>query len=201
MNNRKPMIAMMLALVLILLAAATLAEGSALPAYVYPFADEDPVGAAVVDYMLNNDFGFTIEEGGVLIPTPVILKEETNEDKTEATVYGNFWIFAYKADGKILKVTAGGECPGIMKLEKKDGAWKVASFESAGDGEQYSEDIVRFANGDKELEEMYFRSSGAAEDSILDQYQRVAVVEYVKANQLDIEAYQDYGSDPVSVTD
>ena len=88
-----------------------------------------------------------------------------------------------------------------MKLEKKDGAWKVASFESAGDGEQYSEDIVRFANGDKELEEMYFRSSGAAEDSILDQYQRVAVVEYVKANQLDIEAYQDYGSDPVSVTD
>ena len=102
---------------------------------------------------------------------------------------------------KMLKVTAGGECPGIMKLEKKDGAWKVASFESAGDGEQYSEDIVRFANGDKELEEMYFRSSGAAEDSILDQYQRVAVVEYVKANQLDIEAYQDYGSDPVSVTD
>ena len=48
--------------------------------------------------------------------------------------------------GKILKVTAGGECPGIMKLEKKDGAWKVASFESAGDGEQYSEDIVRFAD-------------------------------------------------------
>jgi len=107
LNNRKPMIAMMLALVLVLLAAATLAEGTALPAYVYPFADEDPVGAAVVDYMLNNDFGFTIEEGGVLIPTPVIL----------------------------------------------------------------------------------------------DQYQRVAVVEYVKANQLDIEAYQDYGSDPVSVTD
>ena len=102
MNNRKPMTAMMLALVLVLLAAATLAEGTALPAYVYPFADEDPVGAAVVDYMLNNDFGFTIEEGGVLIPTPVILKAETNEDETEATVYGNFWIFAYKADGKIL---------------------------------------------------------------------------------------------------
>ena len=71
---------MMLALILALLAAATLAEGATLPAYVYPFAEEDPVGAAVVDYMLNNDFGCQAEEGGVLIPTPVILKTETNTD-------------------------------------------------------------------------------------------------------------------------
>lgn len=154
-----------------------------------------------MNYMLNTDFGCPVEEGGVLIPTPVILKAETNADKTEATVYGNFWLFAYKQDGKILKVTSCGECPGVMKLEKNDGVWTVSSFESAGEGEKYSEDIARFANGDKELKELYRRSTGASDDSILDQYQRAAVVEYVNANQLDIEAYQENGWDPVSVTD
>lgn len=190
----------MLALILALLAAATLAEGTTLPAYVYPFAEEDPVGAAVVDYMLNNDFGCQAEEGGVLFPTPVILKTETSTDGMETTIYGNFWMFAYRLEGKILQVTSCGECPGIMKLEKKDDVWTVSSFESAGEGEQYSEDITRFANGDKELEELYLRSTGADEESILEQYQRAAVVGYVNANQLDIEAYQENGADPVSVT-
>ena len=88
-----------------------------------------------------------------------------------------------------------------MKLEKKDDAWQVVSFESAGEGEAYAEDIKKFANGDKELEEEYYKTTGASEDSYLAQYQRAAVANYVEANKLDIEAYQDFGQDPVSVTD
>ena len=64
-----------------------------------------------------------------------------------------------------------------------------------------SKDIAKFCNGDKELEEQFALTTGAAEDSILPQYQRAAVVNYVQDNKLDIEAYQDYGQDPVSVTD
>ena len=88
-----------------------------------------------------------------------------------------------------------------MKLEKKDGVWTVVSMETAGEGEDYAKDIAAFCNGDKELEEQYAQTTGASEDSFLPQYQRAAVVTYVQDNNLDIEAYQDFGQDPVSVTD
>jgi hypothetical protein len=195
----KKLISLLLVLAMALGIGCAFAENTALPAFV--FGGDDPIWAAVENYMLTTDFGFTPEEGGVLIPTPIILKTDMNADETEATVYGNFWIFCYKQNGKNLETTSGGECPGIMKLEKKDDAWQVVSFESAGEGEAYAEDIKKFANGDKELEEEYYKTTGASEDSYLAQYQRAAVANYVEANKLDIEAYQDFGQDPVSVTD
>ena len=36
---------------------------------------------------------------------------------------------------------------------------------------------------------------------MLAQYQRSVLVNYVEDNKLDITAYQDYGQDPVSLTD
>ena len=195
----KKVLALLLVLAMALGVGGAFAESNALPAYVYP--GEDPVWAAVVKYMQKTDDRFTLEEGGVLIPTPVIVKTEMNADETEATVYGNFWVFCYKQNGKILETTGCGEMPGIMKLEKKDDAWTVTSAEFAGEGDAYKADIARFANGDKALEEDYYRTTGASDDSILPQFQRAAVAEYVAANQLDIEAYQDYGADPVSVND
>ena len=195
----KKIISLVLVLAMALGVGCAFAENAALPAFAY--GGDDPIWIAVENYMLTTDFGFTPEEGGVLIPTPIILKTDINADETEATVYGNFWIFCYKQNGKILETTAGGECPGIMKLEKKDGAWTVVSLEAAGDGDDYAKDIKKFANGDEELEKAYSQTVGMTEDSFLPQYQRAAVAEYVKANNLDIEAYQDYGWDPVSVTD
>jgi hypothetical protein len=195
----KKMISLVLVLAMALGIGCAFAESTALPAFTY--RGDDPIWIAVENYMLTTDFGFTPEEGGVLIPTPILLKSEMNADETEATVYGNFWIFCYKQNGKILEVTSGGECPGIMKLENKDGKWTVVSLEKAGEGDDYAKDIAKFCNGDKELEELYSQTVGVSEGSILPQYQRAAVVNYVQENNLDIEAYQDYGWDPVSVTD
>ena len=193
----KKIMALLMVLVMALGVGCAFAESSALPAYVY--SGEDPVWAAVVKYMQETDFGFEPEEGGVLIPTPVILKTDVSADETEATVYGNFWIFCYRRNGKILETTSCGEMPGIMKLEKKDGVWAVAASEFAGDGDAYAADITRFANGDKELENEYYLTTGASEDSILPQFQRAAVVDYVTAGNLDIEAFRNTGEDPVSV--
>ena len=195
----KKMVSVLLVLALALGVCGAFAEDSALPAYAW--TGEDPVVAAVIAYMQETDFGFETPEGGVMIPTPIILKTEMNADETEATVYGNFWIFTYALKGKILETGPCGENPGVIKLEKKDGAWAVTSAEFAGSGDDYLEDIKKFANGDKELEAQFALTVGASEDSILPQYQRAAVVEYVQANGLDIEAYQDTGWDPVSVTD
>lgn len=195
--------------VLLILLALSLAIGvgcafadDALPPF--QWQGEDPVIAAVISYMQANASEYEIPEGGVMIPTPIILKTEPEApygDAEEVTVYGNFWIFTYAKEGKILKTGPSGENPGVMKLEKKDGVWTVASAEFAEDGEGYAASIEKFAGGDKELEAQYALTNGSSEDSVVSQFQRAAVVEYVAANGLDIEAYQDQGWDPVSVTD
>lgn len=195
----KKFVSVLLALALTLGLCGAMAESEALPAYTW--SGEDPVWAAVIAYMQEKDTGIEAEEGGVLIPTPVIVKIDKNEAETEATVYGNFWLFAYAKNGNILDMTACGENPGVIKLEKKDDKWTVVSAEFAGDGEAYIEDIKRFCNGDEELIQEYLRTTGAVEDSYLPQYQRAAVIQYVEDNKLAIEAYQEPGAEPVPVND
>ena len=195
----KKFVSVLLALALTLGLCGAMAESEALPADTW--SGEDPVWAAVIAYMQEKDTGIETEEGGVLIPTPVIVKIDKNEAETEATVYGNFWLFAYAKNGNILDMTACGENPGVIKLEKKDDKWTVVSAEFAGDGEAYMEDIKRFCNGDEELIQEYLRTTGAVEDSYLPQYQRAAVIQYVEDNKLAIEAYQEPGADPVPVND
>ena len=194
----KKIVSVLLALVLALGLCGAFAEDNALPAYEYPYAEEDPLMAAVVKFMQETDFGYEPEEGGVLIPTPVVVKTDLNEEETEAAVYGNFWTFTYRRSGKILERTACGENPGVIRLEKKDGEWTVTSAEFAEEG-TYVEDVKQIAGGDPELEALFALTTDARDDSILPQFMRAAVVGYVNANGLDIEAFQEPGSDPVPV--
>ena len=197
----KKLVSVLLALVLALGVCGAFAESAALPAYTYH--GDDPVWTAVVKYMQENDFGFEAPEGGILVPTPIILRTDVAADETgepaEATVYGNVWIFTYALEGQILKNVSGGETPGVLKLEKKDGAWNVISLKVAEDGENFADSIRAFANGDEELEKEYFLSCDAT-DGYPPQYRCSFILEYVNANHLDITAYQDYGWEPVDIT-
>ncbi len=195
----KRMIPLFLALILALGMTCAAAESAALPEWTY--TGEDPITAAVAAHMARMDSGYTPEEGGVLIPTPILLKTEVDPAGEKATVYGNFWIFCYRRNGRVLESTCGGELPGIMKLEKKDGTWTVVSMETARDGEGFSADIARFAGGDEELEKEYYLTAWTREGSFLPQYRRAAVVAYVLENHLDIVAYREPGREPVSVID
>ena len=193
----KKTVSLFLALVLALGICGAFAEETALPAYTWP--GDDPVTAAVIRYMQETDFGAETPEGGVMIPTPIILKTAYNADETEATVWGNFWIFTYAPKGRILETGPCIENPGVLKLEKKDGGWTVVSAEFAEAGINYPADIVRFCGGDRDLEAQFALTRENSDDSILPQYQRAAVVEYAAANGLDIEAFRSPGWDPVSV--
>ena len=199
----KKLVSVLLALALTLGVCGAFAESASLPAYTYH--GDDPVWTAVVKYMQENDFGFEAPEGGILVPTPIILRTDVAADETgepaEATVYGNFWIFTYALEGKILKLFSGGENPGVLKLEKKDGEWIVTGAEFAESGDDYDESVKKLAGGDEELEKAFFDTTGASEDSVLPQYQRAVLVNYVEENKLDITAYQEPGWDPVSLTD
>ena len=194
----KKLISILMALVLALGVSAAFAEKTGLPAYT--FEGDDPIQTAVLNALATYDFGYTVPEGGVVVPAPIILKTEVNQDETEATVYGNFWVFTYELKDKTLVCTSGGEAAGVMKLAKKDGQWVMTSLEVAEAGDNYQENVLAFANGDKELEEAYL-AAGDVSEGPLEQYRRSYLILYVLANNLDIEAYQDYGWDPVSLTD
>lgn len=194
----KKMISVLLALVLAIGLGCACAEGAGLPAYTYP--GDDPVWAAVCNYMAENDFGFEVPEGGVLVPSPVIVKTETSADETEAKVYGDFWEFVYVLKDRTLECTAGGSFPGVMKLEKKDGAWTVVSLELAEDGENMADSIKALAGNDEELAKEIMNAS-SFDEGPEPQYRRAALIGYRDANKLEIEAYKDFGWDPVSLND
>ncbi len=167
----------------------------ALPPYVS--AGGDPIEAAVANALAKDVRAaeYKTEPGYVTIPCPIIHKTERT-DETHATVYGSFWILNYVKRGTCLHCISGGEYPAVLTLENTDGQWRVTAAEEAGDGEDYAADIRRFANGDKKLEEQYF--DGADLGSEANGALRTEIIRaYVEANGLNIDAYQDYGWDPV----
>ena len=159
-----------------------------LPAYAY--SGDDPIEGAIADYLAGNERAkeYLTEPGYVTIPCPIIHKTEMIDD-THAKVYGSFWILNYVRRGETLFNISGGEYPAVIMLENAD---------EAGDGEDYVEDIERFADGDQELADQYF--AGADLGAEANQAIRTRFIKaYVEANGLNITAYQDYGWEPVEL--
>ena len=130
-----------------------------LPAYAY--SGDDPIEGAIADYLAGNERAkeYLTEPGYVTIPCPIIHKTEMIDD-THAKVYGSFWILNYVRRGETLFNISGGEYPAVIMLENADSRWQVTAMEEAGDGEDYVEDIERFADGDQELADQYFAGAG-----------------------------------------
>ncbi len=167
---------------------ADTAEQNALPAYVYP--GEDPIEGAVANYIAENAPEYWDDSIiSVVIPAPVILKTLSVDDD-HVDVYGNFWRMRYKMQGSTLICISGGESAGIMHLEMIDQVWTVSSVETAGDGTDSSKGIIRFCNGDKDLEKAYFSATGVQQDP-LKTIRGNFIRDYVEANQLLIDSYQD----------
>ena len=194
----KKIVSILVALTLALGLVGACAESSALPAYVYP--GDDPIWAAIANYMADNGLGFTPEAGQVLIPAPVILNpqdiEAVTDETEELTVYGNFWVFTYALEGRELVCTSGGENPGLMRLKKQDGQWVVEGMMLADEGENYQASIKALVGGDETLLREFALSR---DDGYLPQYRRAFILDYVQANNLDVTAFRDPGWDPVSI--
>ena len=173
----------------------TFERAPGLPAYTY--TGEDPIEGAAANALAADPRveDYLTEPGYVSIPCPIIHKTEMT-DETHARVYGSFWILNYTEKDGILHNISGGEHAAIMTMEKSGDEWRITATEEAGDGDDYAADIMRFADGDSELAEKYF--AGADLMSEANQEIRTRFIRaYVKANGLEITAYQDYGWDPV----
>ena len=194
----KRMLVLLLACLLLASSAAPASGEPAaeiLPAYTY--TGEDPLEEAILSVLQTEDYAgrYYTEPGSVMIPCPLFLKTEMTGDG-RATVYCSVWLMNYVKQGTTLVNISGGENPLVITLEKTDGVWQVTALEEAGEGDDYYEDITRFADGDEELENKYHEAADLmANEETRTQYIRA----YVKASGLDITAYQDYGWDPVEL--
>jgi len=167
----------------------------ALPAYVY--TGENEIEGAVANGLATLGYSsqFLSESGCVMIPTVTIHKTEMIDD-THAKAYGTFWVLNYAKRGSVLICISGGELSGIASLEKIDQKWQMTGLEEAGDGDEYTADLERFANGDLELLQKYLESS----DLLTPEQEEIRIRlirDYVATNELPITSFQDYGWDPV----
>ncbi len=176
-----------LALSTLLLAGLACAQSAELPAYIYP--GEDPILAAVANYASSLGSLYLEPERCVCIPAPVVLKIELVDDAT-ARVYGQFWHMNYVLKGTVLESVSGGEQPAVLTLVKSGDIWSVTGADIAEDGDGYAPSILRLAGGDEALAEQFFAASDLMAEpaaSIRTQFIR----DYVKANNLPVEGYQD----------
>lgn len=175
-------------------AAEDTVEVESIDASIYGYAGEDPVEATVYEYTATafaEDFG--IEEGMVSIPTVMIIDKIENEDGS-IDVTGDFWIDNYTIEGDTLVNQSGGDFPGKMHIVMEGDAYKVESFEGVGDGSEF-EPTAKAIFGDSYDKFMEVNSDEDARAQIRTE----TVANFVKANNLEVTKYQDYGWDPVEL--
>lgn len=163
---------------------------------IYGYAGDDPVQAAVYQYLVE-EIGpqYEFPEGAISIPIVQLVDEDVDaDDDKDAEVKGDFWILNYVIEGDTLKCVSGGNHPGKMELINVGSGYQVKEFEQVQDGgnfqssakdifeEQY--DMFMKVNGDQE-----------ARESLRQQI----MIDYIKANGLNVTKYQDEGWDPVEL--
>ena len=168
---------------------ASSAEGK-LPAYEYPGPE---LFYSVLYKYMTDELAKGYPESQVSIPCPVIIKDDIS-DKSDIRVYGNFWIFNYDLNGTTLENTSGGSYPGCMHLKNTEEGYEVTAMDVVEDGSGFTDSAKKIFGEYYDL----FMKDG--EDENLREKTRAQIIaNYVAANNLDINAYQDYGWDPVTL--
>lgn len=137
------------------------------------------------------------EAEAVYIPVPVILKVEEGRDET--LVYGCFWDFWYEKEEKNLFCINGSGSTGRLHLEREKDSYKVTAFERARDGGYFSEDLKAMCGEDRALYEE-FLTKETREDR-REELRRELINRYAEDNGLEIESYQDFGWEPVLLSE
>ncbi|WP_026510869.1 hypothetical protein [Butyrivibrio sp. LC3010] len=165
---------------------------TSLPQYEYP--DKDSVFYAVSKHLVEV-VAAEYEKSDVSIPVvrEVAIDESNPED---VIVYGDFDIYNYDLDGDTLMTASGGNYPGAMHLKKTDDGYEVTSFDVCEDGSAWN------ASAKKIFGEYFDKFMEIQPDDENRQKVRIeTIAQYVEANNLPIKQYQDFGWDPVMITE
>ncbi|MCR5747556.1 MAG: hypothetical protein K6G03_07590 [Lachnospiraceae bacterium] len=163
-----------------------------LPAYTY--SGKDALSKAVYEYLSTTyRSDYNVPESEATIP---IVVEVAKDDKNDADiiVYGDFFINNYSKSGDTLITSSGGEYPGAIHLKKDGDTYTVTKMEVVEDGSDFEPSAKKIFGDNFDA---FMKAN--ADEKAREKARIEAIADYVKANDLDITQYQDYGWDPVKI--
>ena len=163
------------------------------PGSVYPefhYTGEDPYLETIWVYFQEN-YGQYYEKTDISVPSFLILDEDAS-DPDNIKVWGVFSLFNYDVEGKTLLNLSGGDYPGLVHLKADGDSYEVTDIDLVEDGMDYSSSVNQIFGEKEGLAEKFWNSDEKQEEARADFLKM-----YIRDNNLDIDAYQDYGWDPV----
>ena len=174
--------------------AATETTAAAVDASQYGYLGDDPVEAAVYEYLATETAkDYELDSETISIPNVIIINTKEGANG-ETDVYGDFWIMNYKVEGDTLKCVSGGNYPGVMHVAADGDACKVTSFDQVGDGSNFEPTAREIFGDDYDAFMKEYSDDKANEKS-----RAKILADYVKANGLEVTKYQDEGWDPIDL--
>ncbi len=163
------------------------------PGSVYPefhYTGEDHYIETIWTYFQDNYTRY-YEKEDVSVPAILVL-EEDDSDPDDIKVWGVFSLFNYDVEGKTLLNLSGGDYPGLVHLKADGDSYEVTDIDLVEDGMDYSSSVNQIFGEKEGLAEKFWNSDEKQEEARADFLKM-----YIRDNNLDIDAYQDYGWDPV----
>lgn len=160
--------------------------------YLANYRQEQAVRDAISDYLVRA-LGPGYLQGDLCIPALVMVAAEEN-DSTNASVWGDFYITWYHIAGDTLKTVSGGSHAGRMTIQKQDERLVVTDFEQTTDGAGNDESARRIFGSHYEMYH-YFHSNNDVREAI----RAEQLGDYIHKNHLPFHYYQDYGWEAVKV--
>ena len=165
-------------------------ESAGYPAYSH--SSVNPYYAPVCGYLLEN-FGPLFEPEDITLPIVILLRED-DSDPDDIKVWGRFAVMNYALRGTTLLTRSGGDFSGLIHLEKDGEGYKAVAMDRLEDGSDNDASVKRIFGVDEELLAGYRESYADRMDATAE-----AVRWYSEDTGIDIQAYEDYGWDPVYV--
>ena len=147
----------------------------------------DPFMDAITKYLVDS-IGANYAQGDMCIPVNAMTCSN-GEDGDSIFIWGDYWVFNYKVVGDTLKTVSGGNHSGKMLIKRtEDGGFQVISFEQVEDG------AGNLASAKRIFGDYYpdYHASNSNEDH-REKARARSIVKYVKAHNLPVKYYQDYG--------
>lgn len=159
---------------------------------VYSHETDDPYYLPACRYIMEN-CGSQYDAEDIMIPFVNILRVD-DSDPEDILVWGNYKVINYEKCGSTLLVRSGGSYPGLIHMRRDGDSIAGVSMDVVKDGSDEEGSIEEIFGVDEELLEAYRRSNAYEEDHeiVLNTLRW-----YREDTGLAIEAYEDYGSDPV----
>lgn len=154
---------------------------------------EQALRDAISKYLVE-EVGPHYLQGELCVPSLMIAAEE-GFDSVETRVYGDFWVYWYKQEGDTLKTVSGGSHPGCMTLLTQDGTPKVAAFDQASDGSNFTPSAKRiFGQHYDTFSQMH------SNDEVREAVRQEQLSDYVSHFNINAHYYQDYGWEAKELT-